>query len=209
MENKTRKLSFSEEFLNVEYIERADRYVINNRTIVVNLGEKGIIIEGKELSPYKSAIFYNIVLTKIENLLLITLDLEMFSKESFQFSNQLVDTWQHVYDIFPLPHLKDTKLWRSKKDKINNVELILWFAKAETDCGIHNEHNFNEVHTQIFGLGRMQKFHKNDETTLFQELYMSPGYTHDSFCDDEGRYPWHRYYSDTDCIWLVLEINDK
>jgi hypothetical protein len=113
--------------------------------------------------------------------------------------------WNHVYDIFNVPQLKRTPLWRSQKSEIGNIHLNLWYAPAGTNCGIHNRHSFQEVHTQIFDIGRMQKFHRNDPKALYQEVYMSPGFTHDPFYSNTGKYPWHQYYSDTDSIWLAIE----
>ena len=42
------------------------------------------------------------------------------------------------------------------------VKVNLWFSPAKTNCAIHNSHTtpeILEVHTQIYGIGRMQKFH--------------------------------------------------
>jgi len=209
MKNKSRVLNFSEKYIHVEYIESAEHYFLMTRTIVINLAKQECVIANQTLKPNKSAIFENIELKDVKKLLLITLEMKMFSIQNFPHSQEIVEKWHHVYNIFPVEHLKKTNLWRSQKDTIENIDVMLWFAKAGTHCGIHNEHSFNEVHTQIFGLGRMQKFHQNDKNTLYQELYMSPGYTHDPFCDENNKYPWHQYYADTDCIWLVLEINER
>ena len=39
---------------------------------------------------------------------------------------------------------------------------------------------------------------------------MLPGYTHDPFfvLSNKGgfSYPWHRYYAETDCIWMAIEM---
>ena len=52
----------------------------------------------------------------------------------------------------------------------------------------------------------MQKFHKNDPASIYQDVFMSPGYTHEPFFDLTSQlYPWHQYYADTDCIWLAAE----
>ena len=119
-----------------------------------------------------------------------------------------MQTWTHVYDIFQLPHLKHTNLWRSTKEQIGSIGLNLWFAAEGTDCGMHNEHDFLEVHTQIWGTGHMQKFAKKDPVTLYQDIFMTPGFTHAPFCtEDEFVYPWHRYFADTDCLWLAVEYN--
>jgi len=59
----------------------------------------------------------------------------------------------------------------------------------------HAVREFLEFHTQIYGTGRMQKFHANDFNTLYEDVLMSPGDTHIPFAsvDEEGRffYPWH------------------
>ena len=94
------------------------------------------------------------------------------------------------------------------------VKVNVWFSPAETNCGIHNHHTHPEmleVHTQIYGTGRMQKFSENDFQSLYEDVIMSPGFTHDPFTGvkDDGKfyYGWHQYYSDTDCIWMANEFH--
>ncbi|MDN3258966.1 hypothetical protein QWJ26_03925 [Streptomyces sp. CSDS2] len=57
----------------------------------------------------------------------------------------------------------------------------------------------------------MQKFHAQDAATRYQDLALEPGATHAPFCAHDGtgawHYPWHRYWSDTDCVWLALEYH--
>lgn len=207
MDNMTHILNFSEKFLKAEYVENAKNYHIGEKTIVVNLGNSDIEIFGRDLKPLKSSIYSDVQLKKAERIVLITIRTDLFSKDAFTFSKEIRKKWKRAYDIFPLPRLKDTKLWRSEKDKEENIEFNLWFASAGTNCGIHNEHNFKEIHTQICGIGRMQKFNENDQKTLYQEIFMSPGYTHNPFYDKNGRYPWHQYLADTDCIWMAIEFH--
>ncbi len=197
---------FSEPFLKVEYIENATNFQINSKTIVINAGDTEIEIEGKSLKPWNSSIYSSLSISKAHKLICITLDTDFFSIDSYPQANVIKDKWSHVYDIFSLPHLKSTNLWRSEKERINNIEFNLWYAAAGTNCGIHNEHNFGELHTQIFGIGRMQKFHKNDHDSIYQDIFMSPGYTHEPFYDVDSTYPWHQYWADTDCIWLAIEF---
>ena len=91
------------------------------------------------------------------------------------------------------------------------LKLNLWYTPEETDCGIHTGHQFLEVHTQILGTGHMQKFRENNSDTLYEDVVMPPGFTHDPFFtvanDRSFKYPWHRYYADTDCIWLAVELH--
>jgi hypothetical protein len=93
-----------------------------------------------------------------------------------------------------------------------NVLVNLWFAPAGTDCGIHNEHDFLETHTQIHGSGRMQKFTAPRHDALYEDVPMSTGATHEPFCGTERgrfRYPWHQYRADTDCVWLAVEYHAR
>jgi hypothetical protein len=91
------------------------------------------------------------------------------------------------------------------------LKLNLWYTPEETDCGIHTGHQFLEVHTQILGTGHMQKFRENNADTLYEDVLMPPGFTHDPFfsvaADRSFSYPWHRYYADTDCIWMAVELH--
>lgn len=96
-------------------------------------------------------------------------------------------------------------------EKTFTVKANLWFSPAGTDCGIHNRHDFIEVHTQISGLGRMQKFTSQEHASLYEDQQLSPGTTNPvPFClEREGTftYPWHQYRADTDCVWLALEYH--
>ena len=91
------------------------------------------------------------------------------------------------------------------------VRLKCWWSPNNTDCFFHNEHPFLEVHTQIHGHGRMQKFRERDALTLYEETHMVPGFTHEAFCtcarDGAWTYPWHRYFTDLESIWLAVELH--
>jgi hypothetical protein len=57
----------------------------------------------------------------------------------------------------------------------------------------------------------MQKFQENKADTLYEDVVMPLGFTHDPFFtvaeDRSFKYPWHRYYADTDCIWMAIELH--
>lgn len=203
--NTKTTLDFSKPYLTAEMIKNVSEYKINSRTIIINSGDKDILIEGKSLSPWKSGMYQNITISEADSIICISVNEENPIETRYPFADNIISDWKHVYDIFPLPHLKETNLWRSDKHKLGSVELNMWFASAGTHCGIHNEHNFREVHTQIYGIGRMKKFHENKYDSLYQDVYMSPGFTHEVFYDEKGLYPWHQYFADTDCIWLAIE----
>ena len=91
------------------------------------------------------------------------------------------------------------------------VRVNLWFSPAGTDCGIHSLHDFLEVHTQISGVGAMQKFASPDETSPYEEQFLASGSTSPAaFCRVDGQtfaYPWHQYRAVTECVWLAVEYH--
>lgn len=93
-----------------------------------------------------------------------------------------------------------------------NLKLNLWFASAGTHCAIHNQHDFMEIHTQVLGVGHMQKFHENFYDSLYEDILMMPGFTTSQpFCvgSENGglHYPWHQYYAQSDCVWMAIEYH--
>jgi hypothetical protein len=199
-------LSFSEPFLNVEHIAYEDEYEITNKSIILNVDLDPLFVEDVELPPLGSIICGGVSISKVRNILVISIEKGDYFGNNQSLDREIItNNWYHVYDLFNVPHLEKTTLWRSEKEKVTNFEFNLWYAPAGTHCGIHNHHDFQELHTQIYGVGRMQKFYRNDFNSLYQEIFMSPGYTHDPFYSPTGEYPWHQYYADTDCIWLAIE----
>ena len=51
--------------------------------------------------------------------------------------------------------------------------------RHKTDAVIHNTHAFLEIHTQIFGLGRIQIYGDQAGTKLYREISTAKGDTHD------------------------------
>lgn len=95
----------------------------------------------------------------------------------------------------------------------------LWFSPEHTNCAIHDHHSENkakeilEVHTQVYGVGRMQKFHDDKFSTIYEDVILGEGMTHTPFAavheDGTFYYPWHQYYADTDCIWMAVEFHPQ
>lgn len=199
-------LNFSEPFLTVEHVTHEEDYEIGEKAIIINTDLDPLAVDDVEIPNLKSIVCAKTYVPKVRSMLVITI-----VNNNFFTNNQDIDVeiiknrWHHVYDLFNVPQLEKTPLWRSQKAPVRNLELNLWYAPAGTHCGIHNQHNFFEVHTQIYGIGRMQKFQRNDFKSLYQEVYMGPGTTHDPFYSSSGEYPWHQYYADTDCVWLAIE----
>jgi hypothetical protein len=199
-------LNFSEPFLTVEYISSAEDYYIANKAIIINIDLDPTDVEDVELQPMHSMLCANTTIAKVRNLLLVTVANDNFLNNNRDIDADIIrNSWHHVHDLFDVPQLRESPLWRSQKERIRNLELNLWFAPAGTHCGIHKKHNFFEVHTQLYGIGSMQKFHRKSHASLYQETMMAPGYTHEPFYNSLGEYPWHQYHADTDCIWMAIE----
>ena len=64
-----------------------------------------------------------------------------------------------------------------------------------------------EVHTQLLGRGKMQKFEENNYATLYQEEILASGATHEPFYDHRFIYPWHQYQSITDAIYMYVIVH--
>ena len=94
---------------------------------------------------------------------------------------------------------------------VYRIELNLWWAPARTDAVIHNTHDFLEIHTQIFGNGRIQIYRDRAGSRPYREISTAPGDTHDPIVRVEGlrsfRYPWHRGWTDEDCVWMAIELH--
>ena len=102
-----------------------------------------------------------------------------------------------------------------KRRKNHRLKVNIWYCPSRTDCAIHCVHqkplDFLEVHTQIYGVGRMQKFHTDQFETRYEDTVMGPGMTHQPYAslNEKGEYiyPWHQYYGDSECIWMANEFH--
>ena len=232
--NLLEPIKFSDKYLKAVWLRNVKDYHIEERTIVVNLGEEKAYIAvspEKYLLPRTSTILKEVSLKSADSLLLIEI------VESINIGGIVLDkAWNQLGGIDDFP--KDVPLWKSPQYDIGEVELDpyfitglsnqsnkhklkkykvkanLWFSSAKTNAGIHNKHtvpDFLEVHTQIYGTGRMQKFHSSNFNTLYEDVILSPGNSHIPFASVNERgnfvYPWHQYYADTDCIWIANEFH--
>ncbi len=184
------KISFREKF-------RSDKW-----SVVLNCGKVIALPDGTELKSFGSGLFKNIEIGG-EKLLAFELG------DNFEVSDEIADQcrreWTPVYEIFPLEIFKNVDFFRSPKIKLDGLEFNFWYCGEDFSCGIHDEHDFFELHTQILGRGEMQKFHSRDEGSIYHREIMSPGNTHKPFFTKERKYPLHRYKSISRCIWLAVE----
>lgn len=240
--NTVRPLSFSGEHVAAELVTDVREHRIEGRAIVVNTGVTDVLAgesPRRPIPPLSSTTLVDTVVDHADALVVLrpaTTD-EAAMKEIVQEPG-----WHLLGDLLGKdggetggrPFDRSVPLWKGPQDHVGTVRLAparllrettapvveedfdvlvnLWFAPAGTDCFIHCRHDFLEVHTQVTGRGRMQKFREQDHGTLYEDVLMSPGWTTpDPFCvtypDGSFHYPWHQYYADTDCVWLAVEYH--
>jgi len=227
--NKPRVLSFSSPWLSNVLAASAPSIAIDN-AIVVNLSTRMVKYEAGpyrgSIAPFQSKSLRDCVVIEAEQLLIC-------KPQERENLGGLAREWMWYGDK-DSNFERRTPLYISPQEEIGEVEfnpgeifglaepdtkglqrfhlrLNLWYAPASTDCGIHREHTFLEIHTQLIGTGRMQKFRENRSDTMFEDLIVPTGATHPPFfdlkSDNAFEYPWHRYFSDSDCVWMAIEFH--
>ena len=215
--------SFSSVALSLYTVSNAVNFTVDEPTIVVNLSGCAATINvpyGGYIPPLASTIINPGVPVSGVLMAFIKIPTQSIDESTIRELG-----WENFYDtetillkspqdyvgsaeLVPSHILCDTN---APKKYINyNVKLNFWFSPAGTNCGIHRDHKFIETHTQIFGIGKMQKFKDNTYETLFEEQVLAPGQTQSSIFgrwEDRLVYPWHQYYADTDVVWLAVEYH--
>ncbi len=230
MPNEIRRLAFADDFIYAELVEQPRDLAVTD-AIVVNLSAQPLVtgVDHPAIVPaWKSTWLKGGVIRAGERAALLKVrrktnlggaalrgwDWLGNRIRSFPRDTPLyISPFDHAGRVETDPRVFTNELTQPQNVQEFDIRLNLWWSPGDTDCFIHNEHPFLEVHTQIHGLGRMQKFHKRDEATLYEDVLMPVGYSHDPFCRvtgaNEWTYPWHRYYADTDSVWLAIELHPK
>ncbi len=198
-------LSFANSFFEVTYV-REEEIKIRDYGIVTNLSTDDMDIGDKSaIRQYKSCLLHDYELRHIGEAVIVGFDFDptVDNPELKEFCQK---NWHDNKIRYPNnPEKWHYKILMSPKDKVDKWEFSAWFLPARVASSIHNQHPFSkEVHTQIYGLGIMNKFKDQDVGTLYQREYMPPGYTHDIYYDEQFAYPWHQYEAVTDSIWMAI-----
>lgn len=227
--NQRRNLSFSNDWIDSVLVTTAAEMPVEE-AIVVNLSSTPLQYSVGQshgtILPWKSTMLRNCVLLQVEAAALlhvrqrtdlggVALTWEWYGQRNPQFPRR---TPLYISSQDDLGEVQlDPFATFSQKTAVQasprryRLKLNLWYTPEETNCGIHTGHQFLEVHTQVLGTGHMQKFRENNAETLYEDVPMLPGYTHDPFfvLSNKGgfSYPWHRYYAETDCIWMAIEMH--
>jgi hypothetical protein len=227
--NQQRPLAFSNDWIEsllastVHEMLVQDAMVVNLSTTALRYrvgGDQGTIF------PWKSSLLRHCTIESGERVVLlhvrrrtniggVALNWQWYGHRNSQFPRGTplyISSQDEIGDVEldPIPTFLQQRA-DSLSSRRYRLKLNLWYTPQETDCGIHTGHQFLEVHTQILGTGHMQKFRENNPDTMYEDVLMAPGFTHDPFfsvaADRSFSYPWHRYYADTDCIWMAVELH--
>ena len=204
-------LDFASPFFDVKYIENEKDYFINKLSLVFNLSfknQKCLFVKNIPVLPLKGTIVKNIAITSIDRAIIVE-DYEKNAKDP-DFFKRIMRSWPSLYETSGLERHKGIPYYRSPKVKLGgDLSVNFCYAEPNAPSGKHKDHipDFDEVHAQIIGFGKMQKFTTNETNTFYQEVIMAPGIVHDKFYDESGSYPWHQYHSITDCIYMPIEMD--
>lgn len=230
MPNQRRNLAFADNFIHAELVEDVRDLVVED-AVAVNLSPRPMITgtDHPAIVPaWKSTWLRGGTIAKAEKVALIKVvkkvnlggcglrgwDWLGNRIKSFPRDTPLyISPFDHVGEVTTDPFVFTNERATETAPQTFDMRLNLWWSPGDTDCFIHNEHPFLEVHTQIHGQGRMQKFKTRDEGTVYEDIPMLIGYSHDPFCRVTGpnqwTYPWHRYYADSDAVWLAIELHPR
>ena len=227
--NQRRPLSFSNDWVESVLVSSAREMPVED-AIVVNLSTTDLRYrvgaDHGTIPPWKSAMLRQCTVESGETVALlrirqrtnlggVALGWDWYGKRNPQFPRGTplyISSQDDIGDVQldPIPAFTHEPV-ASPSPRRYRLKLNLWYTPEQTDCGIHTGHRFLEVHTQILGTGHMQKFRENHAETLYEDVTMPPGYTHDPFFtvanDRSFTYPWHRYFADTDCVWMAIELH--
>jgi hypothetical protein len=228
--NNVRPLAFSDPFIDATLVENARDFTVESG-VTINLDDEPMQIGGivpSVIPAWKSTTLRNGRIKAAKRVAVIRVLNEtnlggiVFGKWDW-FGNRFakfprttplyISAYDEIGDVQIDPFVFANQRTQRADVRRYGIRLNLWWSPTGTDCYIHNEHPFIEIHTQIHGVGRIQKFHERNDATLYEQISLAPGYTHDPFAhigaDGAPSYPWHRYYSDSDCIWLAIEFHPK
>ncbi len=207
------RLEFAEPFFQVDYVEGEASCAASGRCLVFNLAErsqKPLYIKGIPVMPLKGTVVEDVTVEHIDRALIVR-DYDRLRLDDPEVVRQLKSTWKSMYERSGLERHKGIPYYKSPKARVGgDTEINFCFvSEPMAPSGPHRDHDrdFDEVHAQIRGFGKMQKFEENDVSTFYQETFLAPGIIHEKFYNEAGEYPWHQYQSVTPCVYMPIEID--
>jgi hypothetical protein len=175
-----------------------------NWSVVLNCGRNITLPDGTILGNFQSGLYNGMEFNGDKLIIIETGSTEV----SDEIADMIRSKWAPVHELFQLEEFKDADFYRSERAQLGDFAFSFWYWGERLPGPIHKDHlpnNFFELHTQVLGTGKMQKFHSNDESTLYEQVLLCPGQTHQPFFDGDMNYPWHRYESISRSILLAVE----
>lgn len=206
------KLDFGQPLFEIEYVEQEERYYVPTKSVVINLAErsgKSLRIKGVPLAPLKGTVVQGVWLEDVDRAVVV-LDYERYDIDDPEVIAMIKGSWKSLYECSGIERHKGIPYYKSTKTRVGgDTELNVCFTEAMAPSGPHKDHDrdFDEVHAQIRGVGKMQIFEENDTSTFYQEFILAPGCVHDKIYDENGEYPWHQYHSVTRAVYMPIEID--
>lgn len=226
-ENRSRPLAFDGKYVKAHLVETVRGYAATG--VVTNLSNEPMVVGGDVpgvIPPWKSTILKNGKIIRAERVSVVDVP------DVTNLGGLVFDGWDwfgNCVAAFP----RTTPLYISARDAVGGIALNpwrfsnhpkppdetdhyhiylnLWWAPGKTDAALHNTHSFLEIHTQIFGFGRIQLFEDQASAEPYREIITAPGDTHDPIMQVTAKrnyaYPWHRGWTDTDAIWMAIELH--
>lgn len=205
-------LDYASPFFPVSYVQGEEEYAVREKSIVFNLSDKELFINGRPLGFFRATVAVNTVVRHLTRALIIE-KFAAYPDDEALFA-QVKKTWVLAYDATHEERHKGVALWRSPKTKLGNVAVNMCLAgSVPLNVGLHREHwggpPIKEVHVQIVGVSRMQQYYENDLKTLYREDPMAPGTAHPPMYDENIVYPWHQLETTTQGIFMAVELTPQ
>jgi hypothetical protein len=205
-------LDYASPFFPVSYVQGEEEYAVHEKSIVFNLSDEELFINGRPVGFFRSTVAVNTEVRHLARALII----EKFSDypDEERLFARVKKSWTLAYDATHEERHKGVALWRSPKVRLGNVAVNMCLAgSVPLNVGLHREHwggpPIREVHVQIVGVGRMQQYYENDLKTLYREDPMAPGAAHPPMYDENIQYPWHQLETTTKGIFMAVELTPQ
>lgn len=213
MEQKSMSISLldSIEFYTAKYIEDEKELHVGSKSIVLNLDNRNgsdITFQSGCCHPFNSVVLKDVTIKNIKKALVIE-DFEENDIMSPTFCDQIKSKWKSLWKYSHLERNRNIPLYKSPQLRVGgNITMNFCYADKGVASAIHRTHPIaiDEIHLQVAGVGKVQKLYTESPDSVYQEYVLSPGAVNEKLCDEKGVYPWHRYVSITNVMFVCVEL---
>lgn len=204
-------LTIGDPFFTVRVLRDETAYVVDGKTIFLNLSDKPVSVREQKLGQFQSVVLNETVAESITHAVVI----EGYAdhENDDELMAQIRETWPTAFDVRGEERLRGIGHYMSPKVWLGQFGFTIYHsATVPLNVGLHKDHafcpvpGFREVHTQIVGFGVMQQCRERDVNTLYLEEPMSPGTTHRPMFDEQGNFPWHQFETITPSVIMAVEM---